>query len=134
MRTLSAKVLLGFFLTGCTVNNLKLTSVDYKSIPEIVVIETTRPVELEARNVDPKPEKGTVVSEAKIRPECELYVPLPVPQPKRINFKELDAATTSKEINGIALKNVKELHQQLLHHGEAQRRHYDDYKKRCVLK
>lgn len=137
MKSISIRLVLGLALTGCTVNNLRVTSIDFKSVPEVVVVDTKKQMDAGAVNVTPAPAPKpieTVVGNIHIRPECDVYKPLPVPSPIRIDFKELEAATTSKEINGIALRNVKELHQQLLKYAEAQGRHFEDYKKRCVLK
>lgn len=134
MKHLFFKSVLGTLLTGCTVSNLHMTSVELPPVAEIVLAERdqTRKAEIivEKAVTSILPPSGNY----SIRPECGVYVPLPVPNPIRIDFKELDAAATSKEINAIALRNVKELHQQLKNYASAQLRHYGDYKQRCVLK
>lgn len=72
-------------------------------------------------------------NKARIRPECGPYIPLPVPEPVRIDFEELAAAKTSQEINAIALKNVKDLHAQFKDFFARREKNYNDYVKRCVI-
>ncbi len=75
-----------------------------------------------------------ITGNLRIKAECEVYEPLPVPRPARIDLEELQAAKTSKEVNAIALQNVKELHQQLTLYAQRSKAHYAEYVKRCVVK
>lgn len=120
----------GLLLSGCTVNNFHSDifspSSFFVSLSEI----TTNTQGQKQSEVQTQ----TAVVQARIRPECGPYVPLPVPRPKQIDFKELDAATSGKEINAIALQNVKDLHQQINSHAARQQKHYSEYVSRCVVK
>ncbi len=137
MRHFFFKMTLGVLLSGCTFSSTQLTTLELHPAPEIELIEKVQSHKADqlvekAATAIPLPAINTV--NAAIRPECGIYIPLQVPSPVRIDFKELEAATTGKEINGIALRNVKELHQQMKNYAIAQQKHYSDYKKRCVLK
>jgi hypothetical protein len=116
-------------LSGCTVNNFDSTS--------LTIIRNDSAIEHTASTHDSvEPSETTIQTDKKnlrIRPECAPYVPLPVPKPARIDFKELESAETGKEINAIALRNVKELHQQLFKYAVKQQKHYNEYTKRCIV-
>lgn len=135
MIRLSLQFMTGLVLCGCTVNNFHstVTSYDQRSTELFATVETVQ--ERNESSVQVEAEEVKVVTgNMKIRPGCEIYVPLPVPKPVKIDFKELEAAETSKEINAIALRNVKELHQQLNAHAARQQKHYSDYMRRCAIK
>jgi hypothetical protein len=125
---------IGMFLCGCTVNNFHsttLTSIDSHSAPEVAVTTYEFHDSAEAELQIPIP---ATPRNLKISPECGPYVPLPVPKPVKVDFKELEAAGSGKEINAIALRNVRELHQQLYGYASRQNKHYGEYVKRCVIK
>lgn len=133
MIRLTLQILTGLVLCSCTVNNFHstvTTSFDQRSTELYSTVETVR----EHGESSVKQNTTTIEGNPKIKPECEIYVPLPVPKPARIDFKELAAAETSKEINAIALRNVKELHLQINEYAVKQQRHYDEYLKRCITK
>lgn len=131
MTRLTLQIIAGVLLSGCTVNNFHDTAVSagdrnyveqdkHKGIPSILETEMP-PTEITLGNFQ-------------IRAECKIYVPLPVPKPVRVDFKELEAAQTSKEINAIALRNVKELHLQINNYAAKQQKHYNEYVRRCAVR
>lgn len=131
----SAQVVLGLLLSGCTVNTYHTTKFEPRLRTETTI---TRDVFLGVAGIEEKqtvkvPEPA-VTGNAHIRPECGVYQPLPVPEPVRIDFKQLDAAPTAKDINEIALSNIKALNEQLTTYSKNQKKHYADYVKRCVVK
>lgn len=138
----SLKLMVGVLLSGCTVNTYHQTSYDPTFKTETTITQDiflggvagTQETKEVTTPLPPPEVKTVVLGNIHIRKECAVYVPLPVPEPKRIDIKELDAAPTAQVINAIALANVKALHQQLKEYGEAQRKHYADYVKRCVVK
>lgn len=127
------KIAIGLLLSGCTVNNFHAGSFSPTSVflnsTETTTIASNQPAQ---KVVETATQHG--LTQARIRPECGPYVPLPIPRPKQIDFKELDAATTGKEINAIALQNVKDLHQQINIYAARQQKHYGEYLARCVVK
>lgn len=135
MISLPFKIAVGVLLTGCTVNNMHLSSiVDLHPPAEIILAEKvqTHRAETIAQNaINPI---LPVAGNTHIRPDCDVYVPLPVPKPTRIDFRELAAAATTAEINAIALRNLKALHVQMNGYAADQQKHYANYKKRCVIK
>ena len=138
MIRLSLQIMTGLVLCGCTVNNyhntMTTTSYDQRSATELFAsVDTFR----ERSETSPATEaEGTKVvpGNLRIKPGCEIYVPLPVPKPVKIDFKELESAESGKEINAIALRNVRELHQQLNSYAARQQKHYSEYIQRCAVK
>ena len=137
MIRLSLHLITGLVLCGCTVNNYHstmTTSYDQRTSAELfTAVDTSRDRNEPLAPLEPegtKPAAGNL----KIRPGCEIYVPLPVPKPVKIDFKELESAESGKEINAIALRNVRELHQQLNAYAAKQQKHYTDYVQRCAVK
>ncbi|BAW19322.1 hypothetical protein [Ralstonia phage RP31] len=137
IRTTFSQVLFGVLLSGCTVNTYHSSTYEPRFATRTTI---TRDVFLGVAGVEEKKEVKLATApsapegNAHIRPECRVYVPLPVPEPKRIDLKELEAAPTAQEINAIALRNVQALHQQLKEYADMQKKHYADYVRRCVIK
>jgi hypothetical protein len=129
------KLVLGLTLTGCTVNNIHNDSysVAYKiSHRETTVVEVKEQPAVAQTPVEVVP--SVITGNTRIRPECGVYVPLPIPQPVRIDFKKLEQAETTKEINGVILDNVRDLNKQMIDYGLRQRKHHEEYVRRCVVK
>lgn len=97
------------------------------TVPEIPKDAIAPPAAQSAMN-------NTIIGNTRLRPGCKIYVPLPVPEPVRVDFSQLAAAKDAKEINAVALNNVRQLHQQLTDYAEQQKTHYANYVKRCVVK
>ena len=124
------QIVTGLLLSGCAVNNFSstaLTNVGTNNATELVTSAYVLHEQIEAP-------LQSMMGNLRINPECNVYVPLTVPKPVQINFKELESAESGKEINAIALRNVKELHQQLYSYAAKQKVHYGEYVKRCVVK
>jgi hypothetical protein len=157
----SFNLVLGLALSGCTVNNyhdgsfaehhratteISIVQRDSSKITFIVDQDESPVADNLGKAVDeqslPMPEAAVsdipipppIIGNMRLKPECTLYVPLAVPKPVQIDFKELEAATTSKEINAIALRNVRQLHLQIKEFSVRQQRHYADYVARCAVK
>jgi hypothetical protein len=129
----SARFLVGVMLTGCTFNNFQSGSftTDYT-----LVHRETTVVDIPAREemVPTQPPALLAPPHPHIRFECGAYVPLTVPAPVKIDLKELEAAASSKEINAITLRNIKEMRQQMLDYKDRQQKHYAEYVRRCVVR
>lgn len=137
MIRLSLHILTGLVLCGCTVNNYHstmTTSYDQRSTTELLASVDTFRERSEPSFIAEAEGVKVVPGNLKIKLGCEIYVPLPVPKPVKIDFKELESAESGKEINAIALRNVRELHQQLNSYAARQQKHYSDYVQRCVVK
>ena len=137
MIRLSLQLLTGLVLCGCTVNNYHstmTTSYDQRSTTELLASVDTFRERSEPSHTTEAEGVKVVPGNLKIKPGCEIYVPLPVPKPVKIDFKELESAESGKEINAITLRNVRELHQQLNSYAARQQKHYSDYVQRCVVK
>ncbi len=137
MIRLSLHILTGLVLCGCTVNNYHstmTTSYDQRNTTELLASVDTFRERSEPSLIAEAEGVKVAPGNLKIKPGCEIYVPLPVPKPVKIDFKELESAESGKEINAIALRNVRELHQQLNSYAARQQKHYSDYVQRCVVK
>jgi hypothetical protein len=135
----SLQLIAGLLLCGCTVNNFSSTttsSISNRLTAELVTstYDFHESDESLIQPTDPGEPAQTALRTSRINSDCMLYVPLPVPKPVKINFKELESAESGKEINAIALRNVRELHQQLNGYAAKQKIHYSEYVKRCVVK
>lgn len=148
MIRLTLQILTGLVLCGCTVNNFHSTvttsfdqhSTEFftseESFKEQRETSTSTSASTNTSGVNASTDTAEITADKNIRvkPDCGIYVPLPVPKPIKIDFKELETAKTSKEINAIALRNVKELHLQLNAYSVRQHKHYNDYLQRCASK
>lgn len=133
MIRISARFLVGIMLSGCTFNNFQSGSfsTDYTFVQrETMVVDI--PLKEEVSPIQPP--AAITPTHPHIRFECGVYVPLTVPVPVKIDLKELEAATTSREINAITLRNIKEMRQQMLDYKDRQQKHYAEYVKRCVVR
>lgn len=136
MIRLTFKLAMGILLTGCTVNNYHSGSLNTDYIfanSETTIVDTVLPKEEIKSNNTPHT-LNTVQGNKHIRAECEVYVPLKVPEPIKIDFKELEKATTSQAINGVILNNIKDIRSQMMSFSIRQEKHYAEYVKRCVVK
>jgi hypothetical protein len=137
MIRISLRLLTGLLLSGCTFNNFQTGSfsTDFRSTHTDTRVVDVTVVEVPVKESSP-PEVAIkhVTGNTRIRAECSVYKPLVVPEPVKIDFKELEAATTGKEINSITLKNIKDLRAQLINYRSEQHVHYTEYVKRCVVK
>jgi hypothetical protein len=128
------KLVLGLTLTGCTVNNIHNDnySVAYKiSHHEVTIMGKEKPTQ---EALPPAVVSPVVTGNIHIRSECGPYVPLPVPEPVKIDMTKLQQAESSQVINKIILDNVKDLRNQMISFSLRQQRHYADYVRRCVVR
>lgn len=135
MTRISFKMFIGLLLSGCTVNNIHFDSLGAERVTTIrettVVIDKERKHAASAPAVIPTP---VVTGNIHIRPECGPYIPLPMPEPVKIDLTKLQAAASSQEINAIVLQNVKDLRQQMQSYAVQQQKHYAEYVHRCVVR
>lgn len=120
-------------LSGCTFNNFQSGSfaTDYTLVHrETMVVD----IPVQEEMAPDQPSALVTTSHPHIRFECGVYVPLTTPTPVKIDLKELEAAASSKEINAITLRNIREMRQQMLDYKDRQQKHYAEYVRRCVVK
>lgn len=130
----SFQVLVGVLLVGCTFNTYTTTSYDAHPGKAQVRRAASAPAVETKENKQASKTPVVVNGNKRIRPGCIEFVPLPVPEPVKVDLKELEAAQSPQEINVIALRNVKALHRQMTNYAAEQKKYYDDYVKRCVIR
>lgn len=132
MRWTIIKLTIGLVLAGCTINSTYVT-VDHNgptvSLDAVVPTSTSPTVAKENSVVTESP---PIVE--KTPPPCKPYVPLPVPEPVKIDLAKLKAAKSSLELNSLLLKNMKTLHNQLTNYGKQSNKHYKEYMQKCASK
>lgn len=129
----SFKTFIALLLSGCTVNNIHIDSLGLDRVSTIR--ETTVVIDKQREQVAPAVVPAPVIhGNTHIRPECGPYVPLPVPEPVKIDLTKLQAAASGQEINAIVLQNVKDLRQQMQSYAGRSQKHYAEYVHRCVVR
>jgi hypothetical protein len=147
MIRMSLKLAVGILLTGCTINTYRTTHYDPKFRTETTVtqnvllgsIATEEKSEVKQPMPNPASEPTVVrplvvTGNSHLRPSCKPYEPPAVPDPIKIDFADLEKASSAQEINEVALANVKALHQQIMAIQVQQKKSYDEYVKRCVIR
>lgn len=137
MIKITMKVAVLVFLSGCTFNNYhskNISSDIYSSSNSDSTSQVSGGVKKDSPSQGKESETKPGETKFKLKSGCDPYVPLPVPVPIRLDVDELKKAETDKDANAIILKNMIALHKQIISHAEKQRKHYYDYKKRCVVK
>lgn len=147
MIRVTLKLAVGILLTGCTVNTYRSTHYDPQFRTETTVTQNVllgsiaTEEKTEEKQALPNPASAptvvrplVVTGNSHLRPSCRPYEPPAIPDPVKVDFSDLEKATSAQEINEVALGNVKALHQQILAIQAQQKKAYDDYVRRCVVR
>lgn len=137
MRFTIIKITIGLVLVGCTINPTHYPSDRNASPPfsiSFVVPNGNGSDTRNTSNAEPAESIESVDPVEIAKSKCKTYVPLPVPKPARINLEELKATRSTKELNAVLLRNVKQLHGQLTTYAKQADKHYKDYLRKCGSK
>ena len=135
MIRLIAQLTVGVLLSGCTVNAYRndKPKTDYNFTKHETIVVTTPPKLEELHPLSKEPVQ-IIHGNKRLRPDCEVYVPLKIPKPPKINLEELANNKTTIGINAIILQNNKAMYTMMLNYGMRQEKHHAEYVKRCVVK
>lgn len=132
MRCTIIKLTMGLALAGCTINATHIAVEN--SVPVVPASAAIAPLVVPVVTKESSvPVEPTQPAEPTV-PNCKRYVPLPVPEPVKIDLAKLKAAKNSLELNSLLLKNVRTLHKQLTNYGKQSTKHYKEYVRKCGSK
>lgn len=135
MIRLITQLAVGLLLSGCTVNAYRndKPNTDYNFTKNETIVLTAPPKLEEVHPLIREPVQ-IIHGNKHLRSECEVYVPLKIPKPPKINFEELAKNKTTIGINAHILQNNKEMYTMMVNFGIRQEKHIAEYVKRCVVK